>query len=101
MQPNLKYGYNRPITLCLRGVTGIGNLMSNVPFNVNLIGAKITTDNEGNPTIESWEDAIFVKDDGSIDWKYMELMEGHRKSKPGFYDFTDTKKSLFTIVFDE
>ena len=44
---------------------------------------------------------MFVKDDGSIDCKYMKLTEGHRKSEPGFYDFTDTKKSLFTIVFDE
>lgn len=89
MQPNSKYGYDEPMTVCLRGVTFAGNFKSNIPFNVDLKGAKITTDDKGRPTIQSWEETIFVKDDGAIDWEMMKSVEGFPKREKITIEFVE------------
>lgn len=70
LEPNKKYGYDQSITLCLRGVTEIAGFHTDKPFDIDLKGVKFTTDDKSSLTIESWEDAIFLIDDGSIDWEY-------------------------------
>lgn len=54
IEPNTKYGYDCPITLCLPSV------------NVCIEGAKISTDENANPKLEDWDEIIFSNKDEKI-----------------------------------
>lgn len=98
LEPNMKYGYDKKITLCLRGVTGLPMLdLKCEPFNVNLEGVKITTDENGTPTIEGWDEAIFLNEDGSI----KEISRPYIGSLNSFDEFIDDRKVLFKVYFPD
>ena len=98
LQPNTQYGYDHPITLCLRGVTKFPFLDAKCePVDIDLKGAKISTDENGNPTLESWEEVVFLNEDGSIkriDSPYMNRLNV-------IDDYTDGDKVLYEIYIPE
>lgn len=64
LKPNSKYGYDTRMDLYLKGVKipldGVN------AFNTKLIGVKISTDNDGNIIIDSYEEGYVVDNDGNI-----------------------------------
>lgn len=62
-----KYGYDKPMTLCLRGVTGFPLLNTqHQPIDINLIGARVTIEEDGNFVIDGFDSIEFLNEDGSI-----------------------------------
>lgn len=95
-KPNTKYGYDSPTNLYLRGVTGnFCGIEFSVPFNLSLRGVKIHTDENSFPIIDSWEEAIVLKDDGSPDWDCMKDYDKERVNEIDKY--CSDKKVLFSI----
>ena len=95
LEPNTKYGYDKEIILCLRGVTGFPMLyLKCEPFDVNLIGAKISTDENGNATLEGWDKVEFLNEDGTV-------REESRPYISGFNKFIDDKPVIYEICFPD